>query len=46
MRHCDQQSQINARLHEHVTDDHADLTALVLVAAAHHGAHRVVHHGN
>ena len=28
------------------TDDHADLTALVPVAAAHHRANGVVHHGN
>lgn len=29
-----------------VTNDHADFTALVLVATAHHRSHCVVHHGN
>lgn len=44
------QSQIGVTvvylLNREVTDDHADLTALVSVAAAHHRAHCVVHHGN
>lgn len=36
----------NVSLKTLVTNNQADLAALVLVAAAHHGSHRVVHHGN